>query len=147
MRLQSAIFYLEDTLLVDGEEAKNAEKVLSILKMEGVWMAAVSAMEREKAEKELRLRGLLSPLRLLLVSKEACVAIDSGELLLKAVRRLRAELRDTVVFCSNVWQIETAARAGFRTVAVKNAANASEWETLKICATEAIEGYEDLLED
>ncbi len=147
MRLQSAIFYLEDTLLLDGEAGKSAEKVLSILKMESVWMAAVTAMPRETAEAALKARKLLDCFRLILPQEEALCSVESGELLEKAMRRLKSQKRDTVVFCATEKQIETANGAGFRTVAVKCAANADEWETIKNLATEAIEGYEELLEN
>ncbi len=146
MRLQSAIFYLEDTLLLDEAAAKSTEKVLSILKMESVWMAAVTALARREAEAALEIRGLLGCLRLILPQEEALSPIDGTEILEKAMRRLRSQKRDTVVFCAAARQIETAKAAGFRTVAVKTAANENDWETLKTQATEAIEGYEDLLE-
>ncbi len=146
MRLQSAIFYLEDTLLLDEAAAKSAEKVLSILKMESVWMAAVTALSREEAEAALKARRLLDCFRLVLPQEETLCPAESGEMLEKAMRRLRSQKRDTVVFCAAARQIETAANAGFRTVAVKTSENASDWETLKTQATEAIEGYEDLLE-
>lgn len=145
MRLQSAIFYLEETLLAENRES--AEKVLSILKMESVWMAAVTALPREKAEAALKERKLLDCFRLILPQDEALVGIDSAEILEKAMRRLRAQKRDTVVFCATQKQLETATAAAFRTVAVKTAANAAEWETLAPLATEAIEGYEELLEN
>ncbi len=147
MRLQSAIFYLEDTLLLDEEAAKSAEKVLSILKMESVWMAAVTAMEREAAEKELKARSLLGAFRLLLPEKEAFSSIDSEEILVKAMRRLHAQKRDTLVFCGTAWQIETAKNAGFRTVAVKSPGNENEWEELEMLATEAVGSYEEFLKE
>lgn len=145
MRLQSAIFYLEDTLLLDEEAAKSAEKVLSILKMESVWMAAVTAMTREDAEAALNARKLLDCFRLVLPCTEALCPVESGEMLEKAMRRLRSQKRDTVVFCGSVKQIETAQEAGFRTVVVKTTANEKEWSTLQTLATEAIEGFEELL--
>ena len=43
MRLQSAIFTLPDALLDGGALRPGADKVLSILKMESVWLYAVTA--------------------------------------------------------------------------------------------------------
>ena len=145
MRLQSAIFYLEETLLTENRES--AEKVLSILKMESVWMAAVTALPRETAEAALKEQKLLDCFRLILPQDEALVGVDSAEILEKAMRRLRAQKRDTVVFCATQKQLETAQAAGFRTVAVKTAVNADEWAMLAPLATEAIEGYEELLQN
>jgi len=42
MRLQSAIFTLPDALLDGGTLRPGADKVLSILKMESVWLYAVT---------------------------------------------------------------------------------------------------------
>lgn len=44
MRLQSAIFTLPDALLDGGVLRPGADKVLSILKMESVWLYAVTAL-------------------------------------------------------------------------------------------------------
>ena len=43
MRLQSAIFTFPDALLDGGALRPGADKVLSILKMESVWLYAVTA--------------------------------------------------------------------------------------------------------
>ena len=46
MRLQSAIFTLPDALLDGGALRPGADKVLSILKMESVWLYAVTKRRR-----------------------------------------------------------------------------------------------------
>ena len=50
MRLQSAIFTLPDALLDGGALRPGADKVLSILKMESVWLYAVTALDRTEAQ-------------------------------------------------------------------------------------------------
>ena len=47
MRLQSAIFTLGDTLFTpDGAAREGLDKALSLFKMEGVWLGAVTALRR-----------------------------------------------------------------------------------------------------
>ena len=56
MRLQSAIFTLGDTLFTpDGAAREGLDKALSLFKMEGVWLGAVtalSAMKRLHSQKD-----------------------------------------------------------------------------------------------
>lgn len=50
MRLQSAIFTLGDTLFTpDGAAREGLDKALSLFKMEGVWLGAVTAFSAEDA--------------------------------------------------------------------------------------------------
>ena len=53
MRLQSAIFTLGDTLFTpDGAAREGLDKALSLFKMEGVWLGAVTALSAEDAQKD-----------------------------------------------------------------------------------------------
>ena len=60
MRLQSAIFTLPDALLDGGALRPGADKVLSILKMESVWLYAVTALDRAEAQALLCSAGICS---------------------------------------------------------------------------------------
>ena len=61
MRLQSAIFTLGDTLFTpDGAAREGLDKALSLFKMEGVWLGAVTALSAEDAQKALEKAGLHS---------------------------------------------------------------------------------------
>ena len=126
MRLQSAIFTLPDALL-DG-----ADKVLSILKMESVWLYAVTALDRAEAQALLRSAGIEGDFRGLLTEREAGCAVCSGTMLEKAMRRLRSQKADTVVFTGTLALVESAKAAGFRAVAVGGAAEEDEWR--RMCA-------------
>ena len=58
MRLQSAIFTLGDTLFTpDGAAREGLDKALSLFKMEGVWLGAVTALSAEDAQKALEKAG------------------------------------------------------------------------------------------
>ena len=124
MRLQSAVFVIEETL--PGRE--DAGKVLSILKMEGVWMYGVTALERAEAERALADAGLAD-----------------AKLYEKAMRRLRSEPRDTIVFAGRLDSLRAAKAAGLRTAAVRGAADADEWAAMCAEAGEIVERYADFL--
>ena len=98
MRLQSAIFTLPDALLDGGALRPGADKVLSILKMESVWLYAVTALDRAEAQALLRSAGIEGDFRGLLTEREAGCAVCSRTMLEKAMRRLRSQKADTVVF-------------------------------------------------
>lgn len=141
MRLQSAIFVLEDTL----PRHPDAGKVLSILKMEGVWMYAVTDMERAEAEETLRALGLAEHFRGVLTAREALCPASDARMYEKAMRRLRSTLRDTVVFVGHADALRNANAAGFRTAAVAGAADAAEWDAMRAEAEEVVASYADFL--
>ena len=141
MRLQSAIFSIEDALV--GQEG--VDKVLSILKMEGVWMYAVTDLPRAEAERVLHDAGLTDYFRGILTAQEANCAASDAKMYEKAMRRLRSTLRDTVVFLGRLDALQNAKAAGFRTAAVKGAASPDEWALLCAEAEETVNRYEDFL--
>lgn len=141
MRLQSAIFSIEDTLTGHA----GVDKVLSILKMESVWLYAVTDMERGEAEQALREMGLSDYFRGILTASEANCAASGAKMFEKAMRRLRSTLRDTVVFAGRLDALRSAKAAGFRVAAVKGAADAGEWAAMAAEADEVVERYEDFL--
>ena len=141
MRLQSAVFVIEETL--PGRE--DAGKVLSILKMEGVWMYGVTALERAEAERALADAGLADCFRGLLTAREAMCTLADAKLYEKAMRRLRSEPRDTIVFAGRLDSLRAAKAAGLRTAAVRGAADADEWAAMCAEAGEIVERYADFL--
>ena len=141
MRLQSAIFSIEDTLV--GHEG--ADKVLSILKMESVWLYAVTGLPRAEAERQLRDAGLADCFRGVLTADEAGCAASDAKMFKKAARRLRSTPRDTVVFAGRLDALRNARAAGFRAAAVRGAADADEWSAMRAEADETVEEYEDFL--
>lgn len=145
MRLQSAILELPDVLL-DGASARaGADKVLSILKMEGVWMYAVTALSRAQAEALARSAGLEGYFRGILTEAEVGCPLESETMLEKAMRRLRSQKADTVVFTAHAALAHSAKRAGFRTVAVGGAAGEDEWRELCAAADYELPSFEDWL--
>jgi len=145
MRLQSAILTLPDALL-DGEAGReDADKVLSILKMESVWLYAVTALDRKTAEERLRAAGLDGYFRGVLTEREAGSPVYSEAMLEKAMRRLRSQKNDTVVFTGTLAGVEAAKRAGLRAVAVGGAAGEGEWAKMRALADYELPCYGDWL--
>ena len=146
MRLQSAIFTLEDTLLRgDGTAREGLDKVLSIFKMESVWLYAVTANTHAEGEAALKKAGLFDYFRGVLSEDIARCPHDSGTMFERAMKRLLADKQDTVVFAGRLAAIENAKAAGFRTVAVSGAADTEEWARMTEIATETLENYGDYL--
>ena len=146
MRLQCAVFTLEDTLFApDGARAREGlDKVLSIFKMEGVWLGAVTALDEETARRRLEGAGLAPYFRFVLTEDVARCPRDSGTMFERAGKRLHAEKGDTVVFCGSLRAVENARGAGFRTVAVRGA-DGADWDAMRAAATESLEHYGELL--
>ena len=148
MRLQSAVFTLEDTLLApDGSAREDLDKVLSLFKMEGVWLGAVTALRADEAQKALERAGLSSYFRFVLTEQVALCKVDSGTMFERAMKRLHGQKDDTAVFSGSLAAIQNAKNAGFRTVAVQGSAGAADWSTMQQLATQSLAQYSELLAD
>ena len=141
MRLQSAIFTLGDTLFTpDGAAREGLDKALSLFKMEGVWLSAVTALSAEDAQKALEKAGLSSYFRFVLTESVALCKMFE-----RAMKRLHSQKDDTIVFSGSLAAIQNAKDAGFRTVAVQGSAGAADWSTMQQLATQSLENYSELL--
>ena len=128
MRLQCAIFELDGALLTPAGDGSGspaepqlrpgAEKFLSLLKMEDVWMYAVSPADRTVAEAALRRTGLSGYFRGLMTYAEAGCGGEDPVLYEKCLTRLRCAKPQCVVFASSLSGLRTAKQAGFRVAAV-----------------------------
>ena len=148
MRLQSAVFVLEDTLHApDGSAREYLDKVLSLFKMEGVWLGAVTALRADEAQKALERAGLSSYFRFVLTEDVALCGVDSGTMFERAMKRLHGQKDDTAVFSGSLAAIQNAKNAGFRTVAVQGSAGAADWSTMQQLATQSLAQYSELLAD
>ena len=109
MRLQSAIFTLGDTLFTpDGAAREGLDKALSLFKMEGVWLGAVTALSAEDAQKALEKAGLHSYFRFVLTESVALCKADSGTMFERAMKRLHSQKDDTIVFSGSLAAIQNA---------------------------------------
>ena len=148
MRLQSAIFTLEDTLFTpDGAAREGLDKALALFKMEGVWLGAVTALRAEEAQRALEQAGLSSYFRFVLTEDIALCKVDSATMFERAMKRLHGQKDDTAVFSGSLAAIQNAKNAGFRTVAVQGSAGAADWSTMQQLATQSLAQYSELLAD
>ena len=107
MRLQSAIFTLGDTLFTpDGAAREGLDKALSLFKMEGVWLGAVTALSAEDAQKALEKAGLNSYFRFVLTESVALCKADSGTMFERAMKRLHSQKDDMIVFSGSLAAIQ-----------------------------------------
>ena len=126
---------------------KGVEKFLSILKMEGVSMYVASASERPMVETALKTAGIADYFKGIITCAEA--GADKGEsakIYEYAMKRMRGNKLDTVVFEDSWVAIRTAKSAGFRVAGIFDNASADHWEEIKAMADYAYESWEELTE-
>lgn len=129
-------------------EAKpGVKKLLSLLKMEGVWMYVATATERPLAEDALVHAGIRDYFRGLITSAEAGAGKDvSPEIYFRAMRRLRSNQKDTVVFEDALHAIRTAKTAGFRVAAIYDPSAEEDQEEIRGLADYYFRSFEELFE-
>ena len=121
-------------------------KFLSVLKMQGVWMYVATATDRPLAEDGLRCAGIDGFFRGLITSQEAGQSKREGpEIYERALRRLRSNKKDTVVFEDALHALRTARAAGFRTAAVYDASEPDQDEMRRL-ADYYITSFEEMTE-
>jgi len=123
------------------------QKFLSLLKMEGVWMYVATNTARYLAEAALRCAGIDQYFRGIITCAEVRQGKrESPEIYLRAMRRLRGNFKDTVVFEDALHAAQTAKAAGFRVAAVYDASAAADQEALKALADYYIPSFEEMFE-
>ncbi len=129
-------------------EAKpGVKRLLSLLKIEGVWMYVATATDRHLAEKALRHAGILDYFRGIVTSSEAGVGKDeSPEIYERALRRLRSNKHDTVVFEDALHAIRTAKSAGFRVAAIYDPSAEEDQAEIRRLADYYYRSFEELYE-
>ena len=130
-------------------EAKpGVREVLSLLKMEGVWMYVATATDRHLAETALRHAGILDYFRGLVTSAETGVGKDvSPEIYFRAMRRLRSNQRDTVIFEDALHAVRTAKAGGFRVAAVYDPSAEEDQEEIRTLADYYYRSFEELYQE
>lgn len=123
------------------------EKVLSLLKMQGVWMYVATSTDRPQAELALRSTGLDGYFRGLLTAAETGAGKDSPVIFEKCLTRLRCRREDCVVFEDTLTAVRTAKAAGFRVAAVYDAVSEADQPALRELADYYLRSFEELLSD
>ena len=123
------------------------ERFLSLLKMEGVWMYVATATDRHLAEAALRHAGIDGYFRGLVTSGEVARGKEeSPEIYERAMRRLRSNKKDTVVFEDSLHAIRTAKAAGFRVAGVYDASSEAQQEEIRSLSDYYIRSFDEMFE-
>ena len=118
------------------------ERLLSVLKMEGVWMYVATATDHPLADLALEVSGLAKYFRGVVTCGDAGHEKNHPEVYEMALRRLRCRKEDTVVFEDSLFALRTAKAAGFRTAAVYDPSEPNQ-EAMRAEADEYIRSFED----
>lgn len=121
-------------------------RFLSLLKMEGVWMYVATATDRHLAEAALRHAGIDGYFRGLVTSAEVGSGKENPEIFERAMRRLRSNKKDTVVFEDSLHAIRTAKAAGFRVAGVYDASSEAQQEEIRSLADYYIRSFDEMFE-
>ena len=123
------------------------KKFLSLLKMEGVWMYVATNTDRDLVEAALKHAGIDSYFRGILTCGEVGVGKnESPEIYERAMRRLRGNKKDTVIFEDALHAIETVKEAGFRVCAIYDKAFEAEQEEIQRISDYYIRSFEEMFE-
>ena len=130
-----------------AEVKPGVKNLLSLLKMEGVWMYVATATDRHLAESALRHAGIRDYFRGIVTSAETGVGKDaSPEIYERAMRRLRSNKKDTVIFEDALHAIRTAKAAGFRVAAIYDPSAEEDQEEIRSLADYYFRSFEELFE-
>ncbi|MDO4316345.1 MAG: HAD family phosphatase [Oscillospiraceae bacterium] len=138
---------VEDFYFHQVQAKPGVQKFLSLLKMEGVWMYVATATDRRLAEAALRHAGISQYFRGMLTCPEVGAGKNhSPEIYERAMRRLRSNKKDTVVFEDALHAIQTAKSAGFRVAAVYDPSAEEDQEEIKRIADYYIRSFDEMFE-
>lgn len=123
------------------------KNLLSLLKIEGVWMYVATATDRHLAESALRHAGIRDYFRGIVTSAETGVGKDvSPEIYERAMRRLRSNKKDTVIFEDALHAVRTAKAGGFRVAAVYDPSAEEDQAEIRSLADYYIRSFEEMFE-
>jgi HAD superfamily hydrolase (TIGR01509 family) len=118
------------------------ERMLSILKMEGVWMYVATATDHPLADIAMDHAGLMKYFRGMITCGDAGRGKEDPKVYEMALRRLRCRKEDAVVFEDALFALRTAKAAGFRTAAVYDPSEPDQ-DAMKAEADYYIRSFED----
>ena len=111
---------------------------LEALRQKGVSMCVASATSEDLMEACLTRLGVAHDFSFLLSCETVGTGKNRPDVYWEAAKRLGAQAEEIAVYEDALYAAETAKRAGFYTVAVRDDSNQSRWETLTALADEAI---------
>ncbi|MBR3641203.1 MAG: HAD family phosphatase [Oscillibacter sp.] len=137
---------MEDFYLHRAKPKPGLVRFLTILKMEGVWMYVATATKRSLSVPALHAAGLDGFFRGLLTSEDAhSHKSESAEIFEMAMRRLRSNKLNTVVFEDALYAIRTAKAAGFRVAGVYDAAAEADQDEIRRISDYYVRSFEEMV--
>ena len=112
------------------------------LRRRGVAMCVASATAEELMEACLTRLGVAQHFSFLLSCEQVGAGKNRPDVFWEAARRLEAQPKDIAVYEDALYAADTAKRAGFYTIAVRDDSNQSQWETLTALADETIPDWQ-----
>lgn len=122
------------------------EKLLSLLKMNGVTMYVASATDRPLVEAALRRTDLMRYFKGIMTCAEAGASKTSPLIYEKCLTRLRCDKQHCIVFEDSLHAIRTASGAGFRVAAVYDEGSAAVQDEIRSLSEYWIRSFEDWFE-
>ena len=138
---------VEEFYTTEVQARPGVKKVLSLLKMDGVWMYVATNTERRLAEAALKHAGIRDYFRGIMTCGEVGIGKkDSAEIYERCLTRLQSNKKDTVVFEDAVHAIRTAKKAGFRVCGIYDPSAEADQEEIKELSDYYIRSFEELFE-
>ena len=134
-------FYFEE-----AELKKGARDLLDMLESEGVPMTVATSTDRYRIERAFEKLDISHYFKGVLTCPEEDTTKADPLIFMKAAGLMGSRPEDTWVFEDGLYAIETAKKAGFRTVAVYDPVSESDWEGLKELADIHVDSLEDFKE-
>lgn len=128
------------------DEVQEKDGVTDFLRQmyeQGIPMVAATAGNRELAEAALTKLGILKYFQGLLTCTEEGAGKHEPDLYLKALEILGTEPEETFVFEDVLYALETAKKAGFRTVGIEDEGSLADRRQIKAVADSYLERWEE----
>jgi len=135
---------MEDFYYNEADFKPGAKDLLDRLQDEGVPMTVATSTDRYCIEAAFRRLGITDYFRGILTCMEVGATKSSPDIFYRAAELLGVADRDCWVFEDGLYAVKTAAKAGFRTVAVYDEISKNDWGELTELADESVATLEDL---
>lgn len=123
---------------------KGIEEFLEFLKNKGVKMCVATATDKYMVEKALERNGILHYFSEIFTCNGVGAGKDTPVIYEKSLQHLGTSKENTYVFEDALYAIETANKAGFHVVGIKDVSEKADPDTIKNLCDVFIEDYEEI---
>ena len=132
-------FYYNEVLLKDG-----IKEFLEFLKQRNVKMCVATATDRHLVERALERNGIRDYFSEIFTCTSVGAGKDSPVIYDKALEFLGTDKENTYIFEDALYAIETANKAGYKILGIKDVSEKADPETVKSFCTFYIENYSEI---